>query len=182
MQSHLEIITAQASQHFSSLLLAYSLFISPFLISASFSLLCTHYNGVITVLFCHNNVITLYRTALPINKKLDCAIRKQERLNSFFVSCVHFSSQQRKRKERKKKKSLPIAALAPNPQELPPAAGQKPASSVHTSQDSSDRLSGCGTNLLWQAISPSVIKTDKSLSQADEEQQIKEYPGYIYII
>lgn len=157
LQSHLEIITAQASKHFSFLLLAYSLFISPFPISASFSLLYTDYKGFITVLFCHNDVITFYRTTLLINKKPYWEIMKQETLDLGFVSCMHLSSQQRKKKEKDTFHCYPST----KPTGEAPSAGQTPASTVCTSQDSSDWL----TDLLWQAIWPCVIKMDKSVRQ-----------------
>lgn len=66
------------------------------------SLLCTHYSGIITVLLCHNKVITLFRTAAPIIKNLYGEIRKHERLDLFFwLKCAPLLPTNEKRKTEK---------------------------------------------------------------------------------
>lgn len=89
------------------------------------SLLCTHYSGVITVLLCHNKVITFFRTA-PIIKNLYGEIRKHKRLDLFFwLKCAPLlSTNEKRKKERQKKKSLCIATLPPSPQEQPHELGR----------------------------------------------------------
>lgn len=82
---------------------------------------------------------------------------KQETLDLGFVSCMHLSSQQRKKKEKDTFHCYPSTKSTGEA----PSAGQTPASTVCTSQDSSDWL----TDLLWQAIWPCVIKMDKSVRQ-----------------
>lgn len=78
-----------------------SLYIPNFNLEGFLSLLCTHYNGVITVLLCHNEVITFFRTTVPITKNLYSEIRKHERLDLFFLSQVCTSPlNKQKKKER----------------------------------------------------------------------------------
>lgn len=103
-----------------------SLYIPNFNLEGFLSLLCTHYNGVITVLLCHNEVITFFRTTVPITKNLYSEIRKHERLDLFFcLKCAPLLSTNKKRKkERQKKKSLCIATLPLSPQEQPHELGR----------------------------------------------------------
>lgn len=86
-----------------------SLYIPNFNLEGFLSLLCTHYNGVITVLLCHNEVITFFRTTVPITKNLYSEIRKHERLDLFFLSQVCTSPlNKQKKKERKTEKEVTL--------------------------------------------------------------------------
>lgn len=122
-----------------------SLYIPNFNLEGFLSLLCTHYNGVITVLLCHNEVITFFRTTVPITKNLYSEIRKHERLDLFFLSQVCTSPlNKQKKKERKIEKEVTLHCYpSTEPTGAAPWARQKPASLVCTSEDGSEQLSGC---------------------------------------
>lgn len=116
---------------------------------------------------------------VPITKNLYHEIRKNRRLDlGFFVSSVHLSSQQTKKKKERKSHF----ALLPFHQ----ACRSSPMSWAEACQFGLHKPGWLWTaqcicsNLLWQEIWPCVMEMDKSLSEADEERQIKEYLGYIY--